>query len=450
MLAQTFVTAVAGMLCGMSVSTVTPGEARAVSNPLDAIPIYRGAVRDTHEERTRRDDANVVVAYGDGRPALITAEAAGEERFGLLRVAEEVRIYGSDAAPSVIFDFYLSRLGGTYGQCNGDDIPNPLSLSSGRSTPMHHARCTHRWIGGTATEYRFRWYIRDAAGDLLFVQVSIEEVFGPDAEIRSRPRTYVVLTSKTFSDRAEKPAPSAEQMLGVPVYPGAVYDVNESGSTSFGSHVVDLHTFHSRDALQKVVAFYESRLNRKAMSGDDRHVFFLPDMHNSLVIRSDGAGRVSIRISRTLPPNFPAPLESEQWPRPNLGSVPAMLHTPAERNLNSRMALWGGMAGVGAIAAGWAGGMALTDSWEGAVFSAAILESFAIPYAVHVANGSRGELSLSLVAGYGVLVAAGGVLMLMGQNGSDTDLHVAAVAVPLTQLITSIVLEKRSDRSRRR
>jgi aryl-alcohol dehydrogenase-like predicted oxidoreductase len=51
-----------------------------------------------------------VIAHGDGRPALITADRVGEERFGLLRVAEEVRIYGSDAAPAVIFDFYLRRL----------------------------------------------------------------------------------------------------------------------------------------------------------------------------------------------------------------------------------------------------------------------------------------------------------------------------------------------------
>jgi hypothetical protein len=301
---KAFVTAVAGMLFAAAVPAATPGVASAGSNPLDAIPIYGGAVRDQAEERARRDNANVVIAHGDGRPALITADRVGEARFGMVRVAEDVRIYASDAAPAVIFDFYLRRLGGTSGQCNGDDIPNPLPLSSGRSTPMHHARCTHQWIGGTALEYLFRWYVRDAAGDLIFVQVSIEEVFGPDAALRNRPRTYVVLTSRTFSGRAAKPVPS-EQLLGVPLYPGAEYDINESGSTDYGSHIVDLHTFESRDAVQRIVAFYESRLNMKAMSADGRHVFFLPDMHNSLVIRSDGAGLVTIRISRTRPPRAP-------------------------------------------------------------------------------------------------------------------------------------------------
>jgi hypothetical protein len=309
MLTPTLVTVVAaltGFLFAVPVTAAAPGVATVRDNPLDAIAIFAGAVRDPGEERTRRDQANVVAGYGAGRPALITAERAGEERFGLLRVAEEVRIYGSAAEPAAIFAFYLGRLGGSYGQCNGGDIPDPTSLTPGRSTPMHHARCVHRWIGGSGTEYVFRWYVRNAAGDLVFVQVSVEEVFGPVEEISGRPRTYVVLTSRTFSGRAVKTTPS-EQVLGVPVYPGADYDVNESGSTDYGTHIVDLHTFRSRDAVQKVVAFYESRLNRKAMSGDDRHVFFVPDMQNSLVIRSDGAGRVTIRISRTRPPTSPVP-----------------------------------------------------------------------------------------------------------------------------------------------
>jgi hypothetical protein len=106
------------------------------------------------------------------------------------------------------------------------------------------------------------------------------------------------------------------------------------------------------------------------------------------------------------------------------------------------MVVWGGLAGAVSIASGWAAGMALFDSDEGALLSAAALESFAIPYAVHHANGSRGELFLSLVTSYGVLTAAGAAFVAAGR-GTESSVRAAFVVVPLTQLIASVLIEDR-------
>jgi hypothetical protein len=114
----------------------------------------------------------------------------------------------------------------------------------------------------------------------------------------------------------------------------------------------------------------------------------------------------------------------------------------AERDAVPRMALRGGAAGAVAIAAGWAGGMAMFDSYEAAVLTAAVFGTFAIPIAVHVANDSRGELPLVLAASQGVLVVAGAVLLVAGRRWNESSVNVAYVVVPVSQLVASILMER--------
>jgi hypothetical protein len=112
----------------------------------------------------------------------------------------------------------------------------------------------------------------------------------------------------------------------------------------------------------------------------------------------------------------------------------------AERDAVPRMALRGGAAGAVAIAAGWAGGMAMFDSYEAAVLTAAVFGTFAIPIAVHVANDSRGELPFTVAASVGALVTAGAVYLLAARL--DDSLGAAWLVVPVTQLAASIWTER--------
>jgi len=102
----------------------------------------------------------------------------------------------------------------------------------------------------------------------------------------------------------------------------------------------------------------------------------------------------------------------------------------------------GGML-VGAFGGGLIGaeidGDSGLDAAEGAVIGGVIGTSLAIPAAVHLANGSRGNLRRSML----VSTLVGGALLGLGIAVERGELVLAA---PLAQLIASVLIERDSGR----
>jgi hypothetical protein len=102
----------------------------------------------------------------------------------------------------------------------------------------------------------------------------------------------------------------------------------------------------------------------------------------------------------------------------------------------------GGML-VGAFGGGFIGseidGDSGLDAAEGAVIGGVIGTSLSIPSAVHLANGSRGNLGRSML----VSALLGGALLGLGTAVESGEIVLAA---PVAQLITSVFIERNSSR----
>ena len=71
----------------------------------------------------------------------------------------------------------------------------------------------------------------------------------------------LLLASTLLTPRMVAQAPPSAAELGVPAYPGATYDAQKSKGMSSAEE--KYYVFASTDALQKVVAFYESQTKHK-------------------------------------------------------------------------------------------------------------------------------------------------------------------------------------------
>ncbi len=106
------------------------------------------------------------------------------------------------------------------------------------------------------------------------------------------------------------------------------------------------------------------------------------------------------------------------------------------------------LAGVGGMAVGIFGGALIgigidddrdLDTAEGAVVGAVAGSSLAIPAAVHLANGSRGNLGRSML----VSALVGGALLGAGWAAESGELILAA---PIGQLISAVIIERNTSR----
>ncbi len=79
------------------------------------------------------------------------------------------------------------------------------------------------------------------------------------------------------------------------------------------------------------------------------------------------------------------------------------------------------------------------DTAEGAVVGGLAGTSLAIPAAVHLANGSRGNLGRSML----VSVLLGGALLGAGWAADSGELVIAA---PFAQLISSVIIERNTSK----
>jgi len=118
-----------------------------------------------------------------------------------------------------------------------------------------------------------------------------------------------------------------------------------------------------------------------------------------------------------------------------------------------------GGAAAGMVALGFAGAMIGANScteignpdscrgFEGALLGAAVGHTIGIPTGVHFANGRAGSLQTSLLAS----AALAGVGAAIGfGSGSDQVLGVAALTVPVAQMVSSVIIERRTARRRAR
>jgi hypothetical protein len=118
-----------------------------------------------------------------------------------------------------------------------------------------------------------------------------------------------------------------------------------------------------------------------------------------------------------------------------------------------------GAAGAGMVALGFAGALIGANSCaragdpdscrglEGALWGAAVGYTIGTPAGVHLANGRAGSWQPSLLtsaalAGVGAAIGIG--------SGSDQVLGAAALTVPIAQMVSSVVIERRTARRRPR
>lgn len=118
---------------------------------------------------------------------------------------------------------------------------------------------------------------------------------------------------------------------------------------------------------------------------------------------------------------------------------------PAEPARNGGVLL---LAGAGGMVAGALGGGLVgvaidgddgLDAAEGAVIGGVMGTSLAIPTAVHLANGSRGNLGRSML----VSALVGGALLSVGVAAESGEIVLAA---PFVQLLSSVLIERNTSR----
>lgn len=178
----------------------------------------------------------------------------------LLTTTTDVSI--ADALPEDVATFYRARLGGIDSGFEMWNAVDPRTLSPGSSTPVHRQSYP---LGGS-TLYVYHWFNKEGNGDIRLTELSITDapILDPRLQGRKGPVTIITVTRKTFSTSAPSSAPD-ESTLGAPIYPGAIYDSNESRST-LGA--LFSHVFYTGDPLERVVAFYEGACGRKALQGE--------------------------------------------------------------------------------------------------------------------------------------------------------------------------------------
>lgn len=272
-----------------------------------AIPIFPGAVRDSTAE-------------------LELKEQQGEENspeFG----SSVPKVYNTRASAEDVVGFYLKVIGGKEGEFNED----PMGIQPGAVTQVwyqvefwedqdfqdivYDTRLSGEWMkmkqnleknrkpykpGKWIKNARFEWSMKEPNNDLIQFYLDIEDVTfnwrlesapTDDRETTSRIEVAVVTqrSEETMREEAEeemdrgvealsvslKSKPPSEKDLGVPLYPGAKLDADNSAGMSAGNDYM-MYLYLTEDPPLKVAAFYEQMLKIKPFSsGKDYYMFAL-------------------------------------------------------------------------------------------------------------------------------------------------------------------------------
>jgi len=272
------------------------------------IPLYAGAVRDPETEE------HFFGNLTDANPENVRSH--------------EQKVYRVNAIIDDVFKFYIAKLGATYrdyytdfedyeeflelfeyGELEPGSILEPrysldfyaddffedeyeydMLIKDGKW--LRHAFEGRpqwekgRWLAGAGVE----WLVCLDNGDLATFNVGLLDV-GYDSinkiDYRSTWIVLDVLIEKSeeamgeewdlaMGDRAQQfsQAPPTEAYLGIPFYPGWIFDPEISASMSMND---DYHyyVFFSNDTPAKVAEFYQQRLNQKPSTGGGFYMFAL-------------------------------------------------------------------------------------------------------------------------------------------------------------------------------
>ncbi len=125
--------------------------------------------------------------------------------------------------------------------------------------------------------------------------------------------------------------------------------------------------------------------------------------------------------------------------------APAIQPIPRERANPALMAAAGAAGGAVGFFAGALAGAKLTEhdcedcAFVGAIYGAVAGGSALLPLGVHVANRGRGNLGLSLLSS--LVIGGAGLALASGTNSAAV-----MVPVPVLQIVSSILIERRTER----
>lgn len=257
------------------------------------IPIYSGAKRDANRE------SELESLGSDGR-----------------------KVYRVGASTEDVFNFYLQKIGGKEGQMDTDpreikpstvsqvwytveyykdeeftdyfierDVMHPGTWMKQKLTENRKPHKPGKWI----VHAFFNWYKMESNNDLTEFYVIIhDESFGEQSEKKYKTSTDIqILASTGKSEQAmreeneeqmEKQTselskslrskPPTEKELGVPIYPGSIFDADATAGMSAGNDYI-IYLYLTTDLPSKVVAFYEQRLKIKSEEPVKGH-FMIP------------------------------------------------------------------------------------------------------------------------------------------------------------------------------
>lgn len=263
------------------------------------IPVYPGAVRDqAAEEEIRRDYE--------------------EYRFDYWEM-KTIRVYTVKALIDDVCRYYIDQLKAKPGEA----IDDPYALASGEVYgPWYELGFWHETIFETQYEYdtllndgewvkeafakrpqwkkgswlnmaSFEWNASLESGDVAQYNVILEDV-GFDSrkgvDYRSTRIRIQVLVSPSLeaieeeedwamdqavAAKAEqfRKNPPTEKLLGVPLYPGAVFSPELSAGMSL-SEEYHIYVYFSNDPLDQIVDFYRKRLGKEPHSSGDLGYMF--------------------------------------------------------------------------------------------------------------------------------------------------------------------------------
>jgi hypothetical protein len=272
------------------------------------IPIISGATRDAAAEAELREQSG---EYEEPEPASAGA-----------------KVYRTGASPEEVFNFYLQKIGGKEGALWDGD---PAKLSKDGTSPVSYElyyydeedltdwtyegqRHPGKWVKETLSknrkplkpgmwikEAKFFWSARNPDGGMSDFYIGIGDIsFGSighpyDYESKKyKTGTGIevfVSTNKSeeamqeeswermegeTAERAKtlKGKPPTEKDLGVPLYPGASFDAENSAGMSLGDDFA-MYLYLSNDQPSKVAAFYEQKLKIKPVQLDE-NVYMIP------------------------------------------------------------------------------------------------------------------------------------------------------------------------------
>lgn len=280
-----------------------PIQAAAIPRSEKEIPIFPGTVRDqAAEKELLRQDTEY-----------------GEDIINTWR-SNTVKIYTVKTIINEVADFYIKKLAAKEGTPDNSSPPKPGAVLP----PWYEPSCygpdifkdqyddkdqlfyDGKWVKSVFSQrkqwsnnewlsnIRFEWNIVLANGDMAQYSVFVEDE-GYDAlkkvifnTTRITIRILVTKSQEALIDEQDQAMdrdtaqkadqlaqkPPTEKTLGIPIYPGSVFDPENSAGMSLGDDY-QYYIYLSNDPPSKVVAFYEQRLGKKALSSNGGYMIAL-------------------------------------------------------------------------------------------------------------------------------------------------------------------------------